>query len=83
MAQVTPPRAIVTVSSTYEVGGTSTATPVGHPLAIMAPRVATQPQSDDSTKRGCDCWVEASGAVPTDDTTWSRVIEPSVADLSG
>ncbi|GJR08424.1 putative nucleotidyltransferase, ribonuclease H [Tanacetum coccineum] len=47
MAPVTPPRATVTVSSTYEVGGPSTATPVGHPLAIMAPGVATQPQVID------------------------------------
>ncbi|GKC53653.1 hypothetical protein Tco_1076398 [Tanacetum coccineum] len=37
MAPVTPPRATVTVLSTYEVGGPSTATPVRHPLAIMAP----------------------------------------------
>ncbi|GJS85978.1 putative reverse transcriptase domain-containing protein [Tanacetum coccineum] len=44
MAPVTPSRATVTVSSTYEVGGPSTATPVGLPLAIMAPGVATQPQ---------------------------------------
>ncbi|GKF68149.1 hypothetical protein Tco_0197828, partial [Tanacetum coccineum] len=44
MAPVTPPRATVIISSTYEVGGPSTATPVGYLLAIMAPRVATQPQ---------------------------------------
>ncbi|GJV43981.1 hypothetical protein Tco_1428517 [Tanacetum coccineum] len=43
MAPVTPPRVTMTVSSTYEVGGPSTATLVGHPLAIMAPGVATQP----------------------------------------
>ncbi|GKC94684.1 hypothetical protein Tco_1160126 [Tanacetum coccineum] len=47
MASMTPPRATVTVSSTYEVGGPSMATPVGHPLAIMAPGVATQPQVID------------------------------------
>ncbi|GJT23617.1 putative reverse transcriptase domain-containing protein [Tanacetum coccineum] len=47
MALVTPPRATVTVSSTYEVGGPSMATPVGHPLATMAPGVATQPQVID------------------------------------
>ncbi|GJV48438.1 hypothetical protein Tco_1438650 [Tanacetum coccineum] len=47
MAPVMPPRATVTVSSTYEVGGPSAAMPVGHPLAIMAPRVATQPQVID------------------------------------
>nr|GEU34372.1 putative reverse transcriptase domain-containing protein [Tanacetum cinerariifolium] len=35
--------ATMTVLSTYEVGGPSTATLVGRPLAIMAPRVATQP----------------------------------------
>ncbi|GJV63813.1 hypothetical protein Tco_1474641 [Tanacetum coccineum] len=40
MALVMPPRATVTVSSTYEVGGPSTATPMGHPLAIMAPGFA-------------------------------------------
>ncbi|GKE75071.1 hypothetical protein Tco_1537112 [Tanacetum coccineum] len=47
MALVTPPRATMTVSSTYEVGGPSTAMPVGHPLAIMAPGVATQLQVID------------------------------------
>ncbi|GKG04296.1 hypothetical protein Tco_0314683, partial [Tanacetum coccineum] len=46
MGPVTPSRATMTVSSTYEVGGPSMATPVGHPLAIMAPGVATQPQED-------------------------------------
>ncbi|GKG11969.1 hypothetical protein Tco_0346206, partial [Tanacetum coccineum] len=44
IAPVTPPRATVTILSTYEVGGPFTAKPVGHPLAIMAPRFATQPQ---------------------------------------
>ncbi|GJR79410.1 putative reverse transcriptase domain-containing protein [Tanacetum coccineum] len=47
MAPVTPPRATVTVSSAYEVGGPSRGTPVGHPLAIMALGVATQPQAID------------------------------------
>ncbi|GJQ98169.1 hypothetical protein Tco_0009308 [Tanacetum coccineum] len=47
MAPVTPPRATVTVSSTYEVGGPSTTMPVGHPLATMPPGVATQPQVID------------------------------------
>ncbi|GKE66759.1 hypothetical protein Tco_1520920, partial [Tanacetum coccineum] len=47
MAPVTPPRATVTISSTYEVRGPSTTTLVGHPLAIMAPGVATQPQVID------------------------------------
>nr|GFB08562.1 hypothetical protein [Tanacetum cinerariifolium] len=47
MAPVTPPRAIVTVSSTYEVGGPSTATPVEHLLTTMASGVATQPQVID------------------------------------
>nr|GEU73525.1 putative reverse transcriptase domain-containing protein [Tanacetum cinerariifolium] len=47
MAPVTPPRATVTVPSTYEVGGPFTATPVGHPLTTMASRVATQPQVID------------------------------------
>ncbi|GJU28962.1 putative reverse transcriptase domain-containing protein [Tanacetum coccineum] len=42
MALVTPSRATMTVSSTYEVGGPSTAMPVGNPLAIMAPGFATQ-----------------------------------------
>ncbi|GKA95746.1 hypothetical protein Tco_0817841 [Tanacetum coccineum] len=50
MAPVTPPRATMTVSSTYEVGGPSTATPVGHPLAIMKPGVATQPQVIDDLR---------------------------------
>nr|GEW33578.1 putative reverse transcriptase domain-containing protein [Tanacetum cinerariifolium] len=48
MASVTPSRATVTISSTYEVGGPATATPVGHPLAIMAPGVAMQPQVIDN-----------------------------------
>ncbi|GKD57527.1 hypothetical protein Tco_1290914, partial [Tanacetum coccineum] len=47
MAPVMPPRATVTVSSTYEVGGPSTATPVGHPLTTMTSGVATQPQVID------------------------------------
>nr|GFC00811.1 hypothetical protein [Tanacetum cinerariifolium] len=47
MALVTPSRATVTVPSTYEVGGPSTSTPVGHPLTTMASGVATQPQVID------------------------------------
>nr|GFB05135.1 putative reverse transcriptase domain-containing protein [Tanacetum cinerariifolium] len=47
MAPVTPPRATVIVPSTYEVGGPSTATPMGHPLTTMASGVATQPQVID------------------------------------
>nr|GEV27157.1 putative reverse transcriptase domain-containing protein [Tanacetum cinerariifolium] len=47
MAPVTPPKATVTVPSTYEVGGPSTATPMGHPLTTMASGVATQPQVID------------------------------------
>ncbi|GJV52626.1 hypothetical protein Tco_1448367 [Tanacetum coccineum] len=47
MAPVTPPRATVTVPSNYEVGGPSTATPVGHPLTTMTYGVATQPQVID------------------------------------
>nr|GEY02081.1 putative reverse transcriptase domain-containing protein [Tanacetum cinerariifolium] len=47
MAPVTPTRANVTVPSTYEVGGPSTATPVGHPLTTMASGVATQPHVID------------------------------------
>nr|GEW88845.1 hypothetical protein [Tanacetum cinerariifolium] len=42
MAPVTPPRATVTVPSTYKVRGPSTATPVRHPLTTIASRVATQ-----------------------------------------
>nr|GEW29368.1 hypothetical protein [Tanacetum cinerariifolium] len=47
MALVTTPRATVTVPNTYEVGGPSTATPMGHPLTTMASGVATQPQVID------------------------------------
>nr|GEZ13904.1 reverse transcriptase domain-containing protein [Tanacetum cinerariifolium] len=47
MASVMPLRATVTVPNTYEVGGPSTATLVGHPLTTMASRVATQPQVID------------------------------------
>nr|GEV26511.1 putative reverse transcriptase domain-containing protein [Tanacetum cinerariifolium] len=47
MALVTPPRATVTVRSTYKVGGPSTTTHVGHPLTIIASGVATQPQVID------------------------------------
>nr|GEV88752.1 putative reverse transcriptase domain, ribonuclease H-like domain, aspartic peptidase domain protein [Tanacetum cinerariifolium] len=47
MAMVMPSRATVTVPSTYEVGGPSTATPVGHPLTTIASGVATQPQMID------------------------------------
>nr|GEV48689.1 putative reverse transcriptase domain-containing protein [Tanacetum cinerariifolium] len=47
MAPVTPLRATVTVPSTYEVGGPSTATPMGHPLTTMASGVATKLQVID------------------------------------
>nr|GEV57684.1 putative reverse transcriptase domain-containing protein [Tanacetum cinerariifolium] len=47
MASVTPPRATVAVSSTYEAGGPSTATPVRHPLTTITSGVATQPQVID------------------------------------
>nr|GEU86191.1 hypothetical protein [Tanacetum cinerariifolium] len=47
MAPVTSSRAIVTVSSTYEVGGPSTAMFVGHTFTTMASGVATQPQMID------------------------------------
>nr|GEZ43148.1 putative reverse transcriptase domain-containing protein [Tanacetum cinerariifolium] len=47
MAPVMPPRATVIVPSTYEVGGPSTATPVGQPITTMASGVATQPQVID------------------------------------
>ncbi|GJW44343.1 hypothetical protein Tco_0073142 [Tanacetum coccineum] len=47
MALVTPLRATMTVSSTYEVGGPSMATPVGHPFATMAPGVTMQPHVID------------------------------------
>nr|GEY49419.1 putative reverse transcriptase domain-containing protein [Tanacetum cinerariifolium] len=46
-ARVTPLRATMTVPSTYEVGGPSTATPMGHPLTTMTSGVATQPQAID------------------------------------
>nr|GEV64686.1 hypothetical protein [Tanacetum cinerariifolium] len=47
MAPVMPPRATVTVSSTYEVGGPSTAMSVRYTLTTMASGVATQPQMID------------------------------------
>nr|GEX68570.1 hypothetical protein [Tanacetum cinerariifolium] len=47
MASVTPLRATMTVPSTYELGGPSTATPVGHPLTTMESGVATQPHVID------------------------------------
>nr|GFA54331.1 hypothetical protein [Tanacetum cinerariifolium] len=47
MAPVTPSRATVTIFSTYEVGGPSTTTPMGHPITTMASGVATQPQVID------------------------------------
>ncbi|GJW48704.1 hypothetical protein Tco_0080350 [Tanacetum coccineum] len=47
MAPVTPPRATMTVPSTYEAEGPSMATPVGHPLTTMTSGVATQPQVID------------------------------------
>nr|GEY41047.1 hypothetical protein [Tanacetum cinerariifolium] len=46
-ALVTLSRATVTVSSTYEVGGPSTAMSVRHTLTTMASGVATQPQMID------------------------------------
>ncbi|GKB41189.1 hypothetical protein Tco_0886131 [Tanacetum coccineum] len=51
MALVTPSRATVTVPSTYEVGGPSTATLIGHLLTTMTSGVATQPQMIDDV---CD-----------------------------
>nr|GEV64418.1 retrotransposon protein, putative, Ty3-gypsy subclass [Tanacetum cinerariifolium] len=47
MALVTPPRATVTIPSTYEIGGPSTTTPIGYPLTTMASGAATQPQVID------------------------------------
>nr|GEV13780.1 putative reverse transcriptase domain-containing protein [Tanacetum cinerariifolium] len=47
MAPMTPSKATVTVPSTYEVGGPSTATPLGHRLTTMASGVAMQPRVID------------------------------------
>nr|GEU83132.1 hypothetical protein [Tanacetum cinerariifolium] len=47
IAPVTPLKATVTVLSTYEVGGPSMATSVGHTLTTMASKVAMQPQMID------------------------------------
>nr|GEV39201.1 hypothetical protein [Tanacetum cinerariifolium] len=47
MAPATPPRATVTVPSTYEVGGPFTPTLVRHPLTTIASGVAMQPQVID------------------------------------
>ncbi|GJU33968.1 putative reverse transcriptase domain-containing protein [Tanacetum coccineum] len=85
MAPVTPLRATVTVSSTYEVGGPSTATPVGHPLAIMAPGVVRSSQVIDDLCTQMDNLEYRHGALTRrmegNGTTWSRVAEPAVAEL--
>ncbi|GJZ07352.1 hypothetical protein Tco_0541145 [Tanacetum coccineum] len=75
MALVTPPRATVTVPSTYEVGGPSTATPVGHLLTTMTSRVATH---EELVKK----MVKVSDAkVPDSITIWE--IHPRVATVEG
>ncbi|GJX58948.1 putative reverse transcriptase domain-containing protein [Tanacetum coccineum] len=71
MAPVTPPRATMTVLSTYEVGGPSTATLVGHPLAIMAPGVATQPQVIDDLCTQMDNLEYRHGALTR--VGWRRI----------
>ncbi|GJY31528.1 hypothetical protein Tco_0415023 [Tanacetum coccineum] len=44
MAPVTPhPMLVMPLSSTYEVGGSSTAAAEGHPLTLLAPRVPVSP----------------------------------------
>nr|GFA24583.1 hypothetical protein [Tanacetum cinerariifolium] len=51
IAPVTPPRATVTVPITYEVGGPSTAIPVGNPLTTVVSGVAMQPQNQQLQTR--------------------------------
>ncbi|GKB50633.1 hypothetical protein Tco_0901386 [Tanacetum coccineum] len=93
MVPVTPPRAIVTVPSTYDVGGPSTAIPVGHPLTTMTSGVATQPQViDDLCDRLSNLeyrhrelvkkMVIVSDAEVTDRIT-IREIHPRVTTLDG
>nr|GFB24805.1 hypothetical protein [Tanacetum cinerariifolium] len=54
MAPVTPPRATITVSSTYEVGGPSTAAIKGPPFPLPAPGLHVPPTAieDLSTRLG-------------------------------
>nr|GEV64023.1 hypothetical protein [Tanacetum cinerariifolium] len=72
MALVTPLRATVNVLSTYMVGGQSMATPIGYTLAIMAPRVATQPQK-----------MEAMGDAEVSNSIAIGEIHPRVATVEG
>nr|GEY71425.1 putative reverse transcriptase domain-containing protein [Tanacetum cinerariifolium] len=93
MAQVTPPRATVTVPITYEVGGPSTAIPVGHPLTTMASGVATQPQvSDDLCVRMSNLEYRHGELVKkmkivsdaeVDDSIVIKEIHPRVTTLEG
>ncbi|GJT40110.1 hypothetical protein Tco_0939975 [Tanacetum coccineum] len=80
-------------NSTYEVGGPSTATPVGHPLTTMTSGVATQPQViDDLCDRMSNLeyrhvelvkkMVIASDAEVTDRITIGE-IHPQVNTLEG
>nr|GFA16260.1 hypothetical protein [Tanacetum cinerariifolium] len=92
-ARVTPLRATVTVPSTYEVGGPSTATPMGHPLTTMASGVATQPQAiDDLCVRmsNLECRhgelvkkMEIVSDVEVADSIAIREIYPRVTTLEG
>nr|GEY72996.1 hypothetical protein [Tanacetum cinerariifolium] len=93
IASVNPSRATVTISSTYEVGGPSTATPVGHPLAIMTPGVAMQPQVIDDLCIQMDNLenrhgvltrkMEAVSDVEVADSITIGEIHPRVATMEG
>ncbi|GKD86685.1 hypothetical protein Tco_1357839 [Tanacetum coccineum] len=93
MALVTPLRATVTVPSTYEVGGPSSAMPVGHTLVFMAPRVTTQPQVIDDWyirignleyRHGVLMRkMEAAGDAEVADSIAIKEIHPRVATVEG
>nr|GFC23085.1 hypothetical protein [Tanacetum cinerariifolium] len=90
--KLTPPRATVTVRSTYEVGRPSTATPVGHPLTTMASGVATQPQMIDDLcvrmsnleyRHGELVKMEIMSDAEAADSIAIREIHPRVTTLKG
>ncbi|GJV77712.1 hypothetical protein Tco_1509296 [Tanacetum coccineum] len=87
MTPVTPPRATMTVPSTYEVGSLSTATPVGHPLTTMTSDCYAILREDDYVigynlegDPSSSDYFRGADTEPADLIAWSLAAEPSVAD---
>ncbi|GJU09681.1 hypothetical protein Tco_1132077 [Tanacetum coccineum] len=79
MALVTPPRATMTVSSTYEVGGPSTATPMDnleYRHGVLTRRIEAVSDIEVSNhiamgKIHLEYYCGGAGAYPADGTTWT------------